>query len=274
MQPEVNAIDLRLCDGAGANEHVEFADTTAVRNGCRRHKRARQALPADKDQMSLYKYETHLHTSETSRCSTSGGADLAHYFKARGYTGIFVTDHFLGSNTTVPENLPWNQRIDMFMHGYEAAAREGAKIGLDVFFAWEYGQDWTHLLTYGLDKDWLLANPDMLNWDIIEYFDRVHAAGGAIVHAHPFRENVECVRLFPTKTDAVEVINSSRNDDANRHALDFALSFTLPQAAGSDIHHTDKNNLAGVFCRQRLSHPGDYIAALRAGTAVIFDEQQ
>ncbi len=223
--------------------------------------------------MTTYKYETHLHTSETSLCSHSSGRDFADYYKSRGYAGVFVTDHFFNGNTTVPENIPWDKKIDLFCRGYDETASRGRQIGLDVFFAWEYSYGWAHLLTYGLDKDWLKAHPDISKWNIIEYFNIVHADGGYIVHAHPFREGVDMVQLFPGKIDVVEVINASRIDDANRHALDFANSFGLPQTAGSDIHTIQQTRLSGVSVNRQLTGGRDYINALKTGEALIFDER-
>ena len=100
-----------------------------------------------------------MHTSETSRCGHSSGAEYVRHYKALGYHGLFVTDHFLNGYTTVPEHLPWAERISLFCAGYEAAAEVGARVELDVFFGWEYSLDWAHFLTYGLGKDWLLAHP-------------------------------------------------------------------------------------------------------------------
>jgi len=222
--------------------------------------------------MTTHKYETHLHTAETSKCALSSGPEFARFFKARGYSGIFVTDHFLNGNTTVPQNLPWPQRIDLFCRGYDAAAREGAAVGLDVFFAWEYSYGWAHFLTYGLDKQWLLDHPDLLDWHVLDYFDRVHADGGFIVHAHPFRENVDLVHLVPNKTDAVETINPNRPDLANYQAQQFAAAFNLPQTAGSDIHATNQSRLAGITTTHRLTHARDYLPALISGQATPFDE--
>jgi len=224
--------------------------------------------------MNAYKYETHLHTSEASRCGASSGVELARFFKELGYTGVFVTDHFLNGNTTVPHDLPWNERIDLFCTGYDVVAQEGARIGLDVFFGWEFSQSWAHYLTYGLDKAWLLANPDMLSWDLLTYFDRVHADGGWIVHAHPFREGVEVVELVPGKMDAIEVLNGGRAEGPNRHARDFADSFGLPHTAGSDIHRVGARRLCGVTCPRRLRDGHDYLAALQAGEAILFDTAQ
>ncbi len=244
--------------------------TITTRPACERDKSSTAGKDVQTDNMP-YKYETHLHTAESSKCGSHSGAEFARHYKSLGYTGIIVTDHFLADNTTVPQNLPWKERIEWFCRGFDAAAAEGEKIGLDVFFAWEHGFGWVHLLTYGLDKQWLLANPDMLEWNEVEYLDRVHAAGGGVVHAHPFRENVDIVRLIPEKVDAVEVLNQGRTDAANRHALDFAVSFDLPQTAGSDIHGVNQRKIAGIECSRRLQGSADYITALLAGDTTIFE---
>lgn len=218
-----------------------------------------------------YRYETHLHTSETSKCGITSGADFASHYKSLGYTGIFVTDHFLNGNTTVSEDLPWAERIELFCTGYEAAKEKGCQIGMDVFFGWEYSFGWTHLLTYGLGKEWLLHNPCMLSWDLPHYCDRVHQDGGAVIHAHPFREGIEIFELAPGHVDAVEVLNSGRSDQYNQHALDYAASFGLPGVAGSDIHSIEMKRLCGMGFPQRLSGAKDYITAVRSGRASIIE---
>ena len=117
--------------------------------------------------MNQFKYETHLHTSETSLCGASSGAEYAVFYKNLGYTGIFVTDHFLNGNVATTESLSWSERVEAFCLGYEVTAQKGREIGLDVFFGWEYSYGWAHFLTYGLGKNWLLANPDVLSWELI-----------------------------------------------------------------------------------------------------------
>lgn len=221
--------------------------------------------------MTSYKYETHLHTAETSRCAIHSGAEMVRHYVRHGYTGLFVTDHFLNGNTAVADTLTWSERIQEFCRGYEVAAAEGSRLGLDVFLGWEYSHGWAHFLTYGLDKAWLLSHPDLLAWDLPEYCDRVHEDGGAIIHAHPFREGIDYVPLVPSKTDAVEVINACRTDEANRHALDYARSFRLPETAGSDIHSINQVRLSGVGSPRRLEDGRDYLSLLRAGRLALFD---
>lgn len=221
--------------------------------------------------MSEYTYETHLHTAEVSKCGHSKAKEFVGFFKSLGYTGIFITDHFNGNSHAADIDC-WEERIKLFCRGYENAAAEGDKMGLDVFFGWEYGSGGAHYLTYGLGKDWLLNNPDMLSWDTLEYLDRIHEAGGYIVHAHPFREGVEQVQLTPYKIDAVEVLNANRPEESNQHAFDFAESFGLPKTAGSDIHSVSAENLAVVVSDRRLTSGRDYMKALIDGEVSLIEQ--
>ena len=67
----------------------------------------------------LYKIETHMHTSQGSACAVSTGEEMARAHKAAGYDAIIITDHFFGGNTTVPRDLPWERRIDLYCAGYD-----------------------------------------------------------------------------------------------------------------------------------------------------------
>lgn len=217
-----------------------------------------------------YKYETHLHTSESSLCSGSTAAELVKFYSDLGYAGIFVSDHLYKPATVKMEGQPWEKLIARQCAGYDAAVAAAADLKLDVFLCWEYYYGWAHFLTYGLGREWLLDNPDLFSWEVTEYFDRVHADGGWIVHAHPFREKIEHVHLFPGKVDAVEVVNTGRDDQHNRYALDYAVSFNLPRTMGSDTHSIHKKRLAGVSSQQPLVDGNDYMRSILAGELELF----
>ncbi|NLJ96337.1 MAG: histidinol-phosphatase [Clostridiales bacterium] len=189
--------------------------------------------------VSLYLYETHLHTKEASACSHLSGAEQARIYKKAGYAGIIVTDHFFNGNTAIRKDLPWNDRIDLFCLGYENAKKEGDKIGLSVFFGLEVNFSGTEFLIYGLDKAWLKSHPDILSWSIEEHYNKVHEAGGYVVHAHPFRMRsyIKEVRLFPEYVDAVEIYNEgNRNIEFDKKAAEYAKKHKLPAFAGTDSH--------------------------------------
>lgn len=224
----------------------------------------------------MYRYETHCHTSESSACASASGAEQARFYKERGFTGIIVTDHFLNANTRALPEMKWDVKVDVQFSGYENAKKEGEKIGLDVFFGWEYTVGGTDFLTYGFDKKWLLAHPETLTLPPNDYFDLVHAEGGYISHAHPFREAwyIDMIRLFPRKCDAVEVINSCRTDFENDMAKQYADSYGLPYTAGSDNHHAKQSRLSGIETDERIRDIGHFIEILKSGKYRIFDENK
>lgn len=194
-----------------------------------------------------YLYETHLHTSESSGCALTGAAEMARLYQAAGYTGIVITDHFINGNTAFDRRLPWNKWVDGLCTGYEAAKAEGDRIGLQVFFGWEAGYHGTEFLIFGLDKQWLLEHPEIAECTIEEQYELVHAGGGIVIHAHPFRRApwIKEPVLVPQYVDAVEVINATHNSalshahvcpEWNTLATAYAKQYDLPMTSGSDQH--------------------------------------
>lgn len=218
----------------------------------------------------MYKYETHLHTREGSACSSAAAEDMARAHKELGYDGIFVTNHFFNGNTSVPRDLPWEQRIELYCEGYEIAKRTGDKIGLKVFFGLEYCVNWADLLIYNMEKQWLLENEKLLmHTDEREFFRTVRAQGGFIIHAHPFRGDpyIHHISLYPEDIDGVEVINASHSPDNsyNSRAEIYADMFGFKKTGGSDSHHLDKLFGGGILVPRPINSPTDYLEMLRAG---------
>lgn len=247
--------------------------------GSRGKKRKRKGYDADMYERIKkeypYLYETHLHTSEGSACARNTGREMAQACREYGYTGIFVTDHNWGGNTAVDRNLPWKEWVHEFCRGYENARAEGDKIGLDVFFGYEAGFSGTEFLIYGVDKAWMLENPEIRHADVKKQYGLVHAGGGMVVHAHPYREEsyIPEVRLFPEWIDGVEGINAmhsnsrslAHNDPAfDTKAVAYAGRHRFPMTAGSDIH---RNTLlgGGIAFRRKMESPADYVRAVLSG---------
>ncbi|SRR5574344_23731 len=234
-----------------------------------------------------YLYETHLHTSQSSRCAKNTGAQMARAAKAAGYTGIFVTDHHWGGNTAADHSLPWADWVHAFSAGYRDARKEGDRIGLDVFFGWEAGFSGTEFLIYGLTPDWMIDHPELRTFCEPEneegftpltpelQYQLVHSAGGMVIHAHPFREEsyIPEIRLYPECVDGVEVINATHsnpmskahNDPAfDERARAYARKYSLPATAGSDMHWTELFG-GGMAFSHPLCSPDEYIAEVISG---------
>lgn len=229
--------------------------------------------------ISMYKYETHMHTSEASGCANSTGAEMAEKYKSEGYTGIFVTDHFFNGNSCIPRDLYWSERVELYCRGYENAKKKGDEIGLDVFFGIEFGDGGSDFLVYGLDKQWLLHNSMIMDMELTRFLEYARSCGAFIVHAHPFREydyirsTVHCPRFV----DAVEIINASHAPDKpfNERAKIYAGWYDLPVTAGSDAHDTSGRWFGGgVESDTKFSSFADYRDAVLNGRVRLLDRKK
>ncbi|MCL2058123.1 MAG: PHP domain-containing protein [Oscillospiraceae bacterium] len=217
-----------------------------------------------------YLYETHMHTAEISACAVSGAEEQIRAYKSRGYAGVIITDHFINGNSTIPKLMRWKKQMDMFVSGYQKAKAEGDRIGLDVFFGWEYSILGSDFLTYGLAPDFLYAQPGLDKLPIEAYSALVRASGGFIVQAHPFREAWYIAIQHPAEPallDGVEVFNASMPPDVNAKALAFAEQNGLPMQAGSDSHNIELRFPSGVALDKKAEGLSDIIAAVKTGTA-------
>jgi len=218
-------------------------------------------------------YETHMHMFETCACAVSTAAEQVRAYKERGYTGIITTSHFLNGNCRRPVGKTWKEKMEWFYFGYQQAKKEGEKCGLDVFFGWEYSIRGSDFLTYGLDIDFLIANPSLYNLEIAEYSALVRMHGGYLAQAHPYRDDDYIEYKFPVDPqliDGIEVYNSGRPSDINAKALVFAKKHNLPMQSGSDSH--DCENLrfpSGVKLKKKAENIFDIIEAVKTNTAEL-----
>lgn len=218
----------------------------------------------------MYSYELHCHTSESSKCGKCTAADMVRVYKKLGYSGIFITDHFFNGNTSVPDDLPWRDRVDAFCKGYENALVKGKEIGIDVFFGWEYCFGGTDFLTYGLSKEWLYDHSECLELSVKEYCALVHQSGGIIIHAHPFRESakayaIEMIRLMPRDVDGVESFNANMSDFQNDFASYYAKAYGLKEVAGTDNHRGEVARYTSAVFEHKLCDASDFIKSFKNG---------
>lgn len=220
-------------------------------------------------------WETHLHTAETSRCAENTAKEMMRACKRAGYHGVVVTDHFLNGYTVAPRNAPWQRRVDGMLKGYKAAKAVGDAIGLVVLLGCEFAYQGGDFLTYGVDEAFYRDQPDLADLSIDAYVQRVHAAGGLISQAHPYREAVYMPADVAKRwdiVDAVEVYNGS-HATANRiwddRALAMAREHSLLMTAGSDAHRISDVGTAAIAFDEAFDTDEAFLAALRSGVGEI-----
>ena len=212
-------------------------------------------------------YETHMHTSEVSGCARSTAAQQVAAYKKMGYTGIIITDHFINGYSICPRQFKWAEKMKFIMSGYVKAKEVGEKCGLDVFFGWEFTIRGADFLTYGLDLDFLLANPDLDRLSIEEYSALVRKCGGYLAQAHPYRDEYYIEHNYPVQPhllDGVEVYNAMDSRKTNERAFAFAMEHDLPMQSGTDSHRTSGYDFRGIILREKAENIHDIIEAIKS----------
>lgn len=216
----------------------------------------------------MYCYETHLHTYPVSACAKASVRENLVHYKALGYAGVFITNHFLDGNINIDRNLPYEQRLDFYFSDYEEAKIIGTEIGLAVFDGVELSFWGTDFLVYGLHKDWFLAHPEIETMDKTQELQLMMDSGALVIQAHPYREAnyINHIRLFPRNVQGVEVYNAGRTDFENAMASHYADSYGLLRFHGTDNHRAGKQVLYGGMASDTpITDEQDFVRRVLAG---------
>lgn len=223
----------------------------------------------------MYMYETHLHTSPVSRCARASVEESLKFYKALGYDGVFVTNHFLDGNLNYDQTRPYDEQIEFYFSDYEKAVTVGKELGIKVFCGVELSLLGTDFLIYGLNKQWYLEHPEIMDMKKSDELKLMMESGALIIQAHPFRDNIHMdhIRLFPKSIHGVEIVNASRKDAENDMAKLFANHYGLLEFAGSDNHKAEKQRqLAGICCREPIRNEADFISKVLNRETEIFHQ--
>ena len=217
----------------------------------------------------IYKYEMHIHTA---RCS-GGGADIRDHIDTlirKGYSGMVVTNHFFNGDTKVDRNLSWEAFVDAYRQDYLYGLEYAREKDFDLLFGLEehvgYGQE---ILLYGITPELIAAHPELKNPDPVAYAEVVHAAGGLVYQAHPYRAAPWIIRAEPLecldKLDGIEVYNAGNYPQWNESAQRLADELGLACTAGSDGHGTDTAGRSGIAARERIRTNEELVRVLKSG---------
>ena len=220
----------------------------------------------------MFLYETHCHTKESSLCARNSASEVVEFYLSKGYTGIFVTDHFINGNARVNRerpNAPYKEKVEEFFLGYEEV-KKAAKDKLDVFFGVEMSYKGTDVLLYNVTKEWLLDLDEEHVYNMRKMIRKANEDGIFTVQAHPFREDsyIDHIRLFPD-VQGVETFNANRNELCNSLGDYYAEQYKKPKLGGSDLHWTTQKLLSGMAFEKRLESAAEFVELVKDGKGQI-----
>ena len=199
----------------------------------------------------LLKYDLHVHTSQVSPCASMSGAEQVRAYKELGYTGIMITDHYYDGFFERNACPTWKESMDLYFAGYFDAKAEGDRIGVDVFQSAEVTLAYNKkdYLIFGVDADFFYRNEKLFRLREEELISLVHAEGGLVFAAHPFRSET----CYPYgEIDGVEGVNGNPLS-LNHLAREYAAKRGLLMCSGSDAHNRGDAGTGGIATRQKVT---------------------
>ena len=216
----------------------------------------------------MYKYELHCHTGDVSLCAKISPEDLLRRYVAAGYNGLVITNHFSPMTFWRSGMLQTKKEVERYLSAYYRL-RDAAGEGFTVLLGLELRHYATanDYLVYGVEEDWLKAQPNMLLWGEKKMSRRVHAQGYLVYQAHPFRPFI--YRCDPALLDGVEVFNGHTGDAENAAALQWARQRHMPMSSGSDTHTETDPIGGGILTETPIRSNADLLQSLRDGAFTL-----
>ena len=215
----------------------------------------------------FYKYEMHMHTCPCS----GGGEDIRGHIDdlmEKGYSGAVVTNHFYNGDTRIDRALPWGDFVDAYRQEYLYGLAYAHEVDFDLLFGVEehvgHGQE---ILIYGISPDLLAAHSELKGASAEKYVEVVHAAGGLVYQAHPYRARryvscpvpLDCLAML----DGIEVYNAGNEPEWNEQAKRLAEELGLACIGGSDAHKIGTAGRSGIAAGERIRTNDDLVRVLR-----------
>ena len=111
-------------------------------------------------------------------------------------------------------------------------------------------------MIYGITPELIESHPELKRASAEKYAEVVHAAGGLVYQAHPYRARDYIRNPFPLECldllDGIEVYNAGNEPEWNESARIFAEERGIACIAGSDGHKIGTAGCAGIATKERM----------------------
>lgn len=214
----------------------------------------------------MFKTDPHVHTSDISLCAHLRSDLMAEAYHKAGYKTIFITEHLAKLFCSFLGDLPWEDKVTIFLSSYQRAKVKGEELGLNVIMGAEISFENipNDYLVYGITKEFLLGCPDVYKMGIDAFSKYARENGVFVIQAHPCRDGV----CYPTidYIDGVEAYNTNpRHENFTEKTLKFAQDNNLYVTAGSDAHRSADVGTSAILTDFEIKTAEDYINTIKNG---------
>lgn len=212
-----------------------------------------------------YKYETHCHTKNVSRCGTYDVRKLIDKYKEAGYSGLVLTDHYSPMTFDLPDFFSKKRAIDHYLRAYRIAKDYAGDdftvlLGIELRF-YATVNDY---LVYGISEEMLYELPFLLPLQLKKASKLLRERGCVIIQAHPFREFI--TRANPKYLDGAEIYNGKTSKELNLKAEKWATGFNAQvKLGGSDCHRDSSFAKSGIITTEPIKSNDDLLRIIKSG---------
>ena len=185
--------------------------------------------------------DLHMHEKRFSKDSFLALEEIVDIARERHLDGICITDH-----------------DSMGLRDY--AAEYSEKTGFPIFVGIEYYSLQGDILAFGI-QDYPKERLDAQT-----FIDDVHAPGGVVISAHPFRHNrrgLETALDTLRDVDGIEILNGSTMPDATMMAVRYAHKYGFAVTGGSDCHYPYKVGGTATWFPNDIRTMDELVEAIR-----------
>lgn len=219
----------------------------------------------------MFKLETHLHTKTSSPCGWLTAQEIMEGYRAAGYSGICVTDHYLRyyfEKMGIMDISP-QLRLQHFLKGYYELMELSERYHIHLYRGAEVRFDGSDndFLVYGLPDELLLDANAVFSMGVEKFSALCRECGALLVQAHPYRD--VCLPVNAELLDGVEIYNGNpRAQHFNRNdlAMEFAQNNRqLLRLSGSDCHRKEDIAGSGIVVEHLPKNEMELVSMIKRG---------
>lgn len=221
----------------------------------------------------MFKTELHVHTSPVSRCAKIDAVTATKQFEDSGYDTIVITNHLspsLFNGKGDFDESDWKSAVDYFLSDYRTAKSTAVNMQVLLGMELRLKENMNDYLVYGIDENFLYALENPLDMKLKDVVPLIHDAGGIILQAHPFRNNMTVTN--PKLLDGIEVVNfTASHDSRNDIACMWAKKFDMLAICGQDYHNTSYIVGGGILTDERITDEKQLVKILLSRNFTMTD---